>query len=523
FNYVVNFLFSKAQWSVIRDIRYEFFQTLEKKPLEFHDKQRTGEIMALATFDISMLAEMIDPGLRFITETFLTFVIFVVLIIFQAPVLAIFLAPVLILYIYSIKGYNNKMLPISEFFERKWSQMTISAQDNITGARIVRAFSAEDHETENFRKVVLEFRDLFEKRQILVAKYWPLLMIYILLGGSFLIGIGMVSQGLLSLGELLGYNGLVIILVQPTMNIAWAISILQGGIAGGGRIYRLMHLSEDESDNKLVPFDWSTFKGKVEFRNVSFTYPGASKPTLSNINITIEPGETLALVGASGSGKTTFTKLLLRLYEYSGQILLDGVDITSLSLSDLRTHIGRVEQDIFLFATTIKSNITFGMEHESEITEEEIKKVAKLAQVDEFIETLPDKYNTVLGERGSGLSGGQKQRIAIARCLLTNPKIMILDDTTSAIDSETEEKIARAIAKVMEKRTTFLITHRVSAIRKANKIAFFDNGTIEAIGTHENLLRTYSSYSKIFEQKWIRKYESLKIKNELSLSLGGAD
>ncbi|HKZ41197.1 MAG TPA: ABC transporter transmembrane domain-containing protein, partial [Candidatus Hodarchaeales archaeon] len=280
FNYIQTITFSSIQWKTIRNIRYEFFRSLQSKPLKFHDGTRSGEIMALATFDISMLAEMIDPGLRMISEVFLTFIFFVIIALTQHPVFALILTPFFVLYLLAIRHYNAKMRPISEFFERKWSQMSIAAQDNITGARVVRAFNTQKHEIQKFRAVVEEFRDLWTERQYIQARYWPLLMINILLGVSFFLGTWLVIEGQLGIGTLLGYNGLILMLVPTTLNISWAIAVFQSGVAGGGRVYKLMHSSISEPEVAIRSFDWSKSKGRIEFRNVSFSYPGASRLTL---------------------------------------------------------------------------------------------------------------------------------------------------------------------------------------------------------------------------------------------------
>lgn len=501
FDYIMTYSFSILHWRTIRNVRELFFNTIQKKPLKFHDKVRSGDFMALSTFDTDMFSEMIDPGIKTIGQVILTITFFVIFGLLQNVLMALILIPFLILYVYSIISYNKKIQPLSEFFERKWSLMSITAQDNITGARIVRSFNGEEYEIKKFRDVVENFRDVWYERQIVQAKYWPLLMVYILIGSSFLFGVILVPYGMLTVGQLIAFNGMVLLLIPPTNMIAFAIMVFQSGLAGGGRIYKFMTLEIDENEEGIVPFNFEEMQGKIEFQHVTFTYPSSQKPALQDISMTIQPGETVAIVGASGSGKSSLTKLILRLYDdYDGKILLDDVNIQGLSLTKLRQSMGRVEQDIFIFATTVKNNILFGADINSK-SEEDVIKAATLAQAHDFIMKMPEGYNTLLGERGIGLSGGEKQRIAIARCFIINPKIMIFDDTTSSIDSKTEEQLSIAIKNLTLNRTTILITHRLSSIRNADKIIFLKNGRILAIGTHQELYGSLTEYRRIFDSK----------------------
>ena len=504
FNYIMIYTFSILHWRIIRNVRELFFNTIQKKPLKFHDKVRSGDFMALATFDTNMFSEMIDPGIRQIANVILTMAFFVIFGVMQNIVFALILAPFMIIYVWAVLSYNKKMKPVSEFFERKWSLMSITAQDNISGASIVRAYNGEEYEKKHFRTVVETFRDVWYQRQMIQARYWPLLIVYFMIGFSFFAGILMVNYGGLSIGELIAFNGMLLLLIQPTNMISWAITGFQAGLAGGGRIYRFMNLETDESEAELEPFDFSKLQGTIELRNVTFNYPNTLKPALKDISLTINAGETIAIVGASGSGKSTLTKLILRLYDdYQGKILLDGVDILHLPLTKLRQNVGRVEQDVFIFATSVKNNILFGADPGSK-TDQDVIEAAKNAQAHDFIQKMPNQYDSILGERGIGLSGGQKQRIAIARCFILNPKIMILDDTTSAIDSKTEELLSKAIANITKDRTTLMITHRISSIIKADKIVFLKNGTVLAVGKHQELYDLIPDYRRIFDSK--RKY-----------------
>jgi ATP-binding cassette subfamily B protein len=526
--YCTIFITNSLGWQAIRDIRIEFFEAMQKKPLRFHDRVRSGDLMALATNDMNQLSGMINPGIRMIAGAFISLLMVIILSFNLDITLTLVLIPFFLIYLWTIRDYNKRMRPISATFLHKWSNISRSAQDAITGVRVVRAFNGEEFENNKFREVVVEFKKTWDVRQMMTAKYWPLLVMYLTIGFSFFFGTWLVLEGQLSLGALIGINGMLILLLQPTFIISFAIAMFQGGLAGGERIFHTMMAEEAEESGKTISqkIDWPTnINGAVSFKNVNFKYEGTDKYVLNNLNFSVVPGETVALVGPTGSGKTTLTKLILRFYEYEGEICIDGVNITNYRLRDLRQNIGRVEQDIFLFASSIKENITFGLADNQKISDEDVIKAAQTAQAHEFILKQNKGYETIVGERGVGLSGGQRQRIAIARCLLTDPPILILDDSTSAIDSETEEKIASAMEHVMKNRTTFLITHRLSAIRKADKIIVLKDGTIKAIGKHEELLQTSPDYRRIYSKqiKLPELSEDTKRTPGTDFSLGGAD
>lgn len=499
-SYITIYITNSVAWETIKEIRVEFFEKMQSKPLKFHNTVRSGDLMALATNDMNQLGYMVNPGIRLMAEAFLGLIAVIAFTTSLNARFTLYLSPFFIIYLIAVRSYNRKMNPISQTFMYKWSLISRSAQDSITGVRVVRAFNGEEFEQNQFYDVVDDFKNAWDKRQMITAKYWPLLIIYVTIGFSFVVGVWLVITGGLTLGELIGINGMLLLLIMPTFIISFVITMFQSGLAGGERIFHTMHAAEAEEGNNKKIIDWpDSVNGEIIFKDVNFKYEGTEKYVLKNINLTILPGETVAIVGPTGSGKTTLTKLASRFYNYEGNILMDGVDIQKYRLRELRQNIGRVEQDIFLFASSIYDNIRFGT-GDKEITQEEIERATRTSQAHEFILEQPEGYETLLGERGVGLSGGQKQRIAIARCLLTDPPILIFDDSTSAIDSETEEKIADAMDKVMQDRTTFLITHRLSAIRKADKIVVLKNGEIMSLGKHDDLLTSSEEYRRIFSR-----------------------
>lgn len=484
-------------WNSQRRIRLEFFDSMQNKSLQFHDSVRTGEIMALATNDLGQLGGMISPGLSMIANVFISifFSAFLVIIVLQSPQLVLLSIPFLGAYIWAIFSYNKKIAPISQTFMRKWGAIATAVQDNITGAAVVRAFAEESYEREKFMKYVLDFRDTWEKRQIIQARYFPTLVLFAAIGTSVAIGSFFVLSRQMTIGTLVAFHGLLYTLLVPTYIISFALDMSAAGLAGARRIHAMevREAGENEFQTKTI---LSNIQGLITFKDVSFKYPTSKTWILENISVTVAPGQTIAIVGPTGSGKSSLTKLLLRLYTYEGIITIDGVDIKEYTLESLRKNIGLIEQDLYLFPRSVKENIGFG---DRQASQEQIEAAAKLAQAHDFITTaLSDGYETNVGEGGSQLSGGQRQRIALARTFITDPRILILDDSTSSVDSKTEEEMYKAINAVSQGRTTFIITHRLSTIRKADCVLVIKGAEIVARGHHSKLIHSSPDYRRIF-------------------------
>lgn len=484
-------------WTSQKRIREEFFDSMQNKPLKFHDSVRTGELMALATNDLSQVGGLISPGFAMMADVFISIILGAILVlgVLEAPQLLILSIPFFLAYLWGIFSYNKKMAPISYTFMRKWSAIATAVQDNITGAEVVRAFAEESYERQKFMEYVLDFRDTWYKRQMIQALYFPTLILFATIGTSVLVGSLLIAAGEISIGVLIGFVGVLSTLIPPTYIISFAVTLYNGGLAGARRIFNMemREVGEDIGNGYTSPI--SKFQGKVIFKDVSFQYPTSKGPILDNISFVVAPGQTIAIVGPTGSGKSSLTKLLLRLYEYSGQILIDDVNIKDIPLEILRKNIGLIEQDIYLHPRSVKENISFGAR---DATEDEIVQAAELAQAHKFITEMPKGYDTYVGEGGSQLSGGQRQRVALARTFLTNPKILILDDSTSSVDSKTEEEIVKAINSLSEGRTTFIITHRLSQIRQADCVLVIKGSKIVAKGHHSKLIRTSPDYRRIF-------------------------
>lgn len=484
-------------WSAQRRIREEFFDLMQNKPLKFHDSVRTGELMALATNDMGQVGGLISPGISMIADVFISIILSAILVlgVLNSPELLIISIPFLIVYLWAVFSFNRKMGPISATFMRKWSAIATAVQDNITGAEVVRAFAEESYERQKFMKYVLDFKRAWYRQQVLQARYFPTLILFAAIGFSVLAGSYLVLIDKLTIGGLIAFNGLLISLLVPTYVIGFAIRLFNGGMAGARRIHAMEIREESEENGEGEKEFPSHITGIIRFKNVSFKYPTSKKPVLDNINFAVAPGQTVAIVGPTGSGKSSLTNLLLRLYEYDGEITIDGINIKEYSLESLRKSFGRIEQDIYLFPRSIKENILFGAR---DANQEDVERAAQLAQAYDFILKLPKGWDTYVGEGGSQLSGGQRQRVALARTFLTNPSILIFDDSTSSVDSKTEEKITKAINSVILGRTTFVITHRLSTIRQADCIIVLKGGKIVAKGHHSKLIVTSPDYRRIF-------------------------
>jgi len=483
-------------WTAQKRIREEFFNSMQNKPLKFHDSVRTGELMALATNDLGQVGGLISPGFGMIADVFISIIFSALLVIgvLNSPELLILSIPFFIAYLWAVFSFNQKMAPISHTFMRKWSAIATAVQDNITGAEVVRAFAEESYERQKFMKYVLDFRGAWYRQQILQARYFPTLILFAAIGFSVLAGSFLIMFDRLTIGGLISYNGLLISLMVPTYVISFAIQIFNAGLAGARRIHE-MEVREEGEEHGQGDKEFPGISGIIRFKDVSFKYPTSRKPVLDKINLAVAPGQTIAIVGPTGSGKSSLTNLLLRLYDYEGEITIDGINIKEYSLESLRKSFGRIEQDIYLFPRSIRENIIFGARNASDV---DVKQVARLAQAHDFIMKLPKRYDTYVGEGGSQLSGGQRQRVALARTFLTNPSILIFDDSTSSVDSRTEEKIVKAINTVIQGRTTFVITHRLSTIRQADCVIVLKGGKIVAKGHHSKLILTSPDYRRIF-------------------------
>ncbi len=480
---------------VERDVRDELYVALLGKSMTFHSLQPVGDTMARATNDVREVNYLFSPGVNLVVGSIIFLFMPMIYAVQYHPTLILTPLIYTILYFFALRAYLRKMEPITDEVRASFGQMNIHLAEALDGVEVMKGAAQEEAEVRRFEENARRVRAANVRQGDLEARFIPLLMFAVALGVGLFHAILLYRQGILQVGDIVAYMGLLLMLDFPTWTSIWAYSQISLGLAGARRILELMN-RENNLDQNEAGYA-GTIRGEVEFRGACFSYD-EGEPTLQEITFKVLPGQTVAIVGQTGTGKTSLMKLVNRTYDVTcGQVLVDGRDVRDWNLAALRRQISIIEQDIFLFSRTIAENIAFG---KPGATQAEIEAAARAAQADEFIQALPDKYQTVIGERGVTLSGGQRQRLALARAFLTDPRILILDDSTSAIDSATEDLIQRAIAAAARGRTTFIITHRLSQIRWADLIVVLRKGRVAAIGRHEDLLRTSEAYARIFRE-----------------------
>lgn len=496
---------------VERDARQELYGSLLGKSMGFHDLRPTGEIMARATNDVRELALMMAPGLNLVIGS----AVFLLMPIIVAPRYSpsLVLTPLVfaIAYLVSMVFYLRNLQPVTAAVRRAFGIMNGGLAEAIDGIATVKGSAQEDAEVARFAQNATTVRNALIAQGRVEARFLPLLLLGLAAGTALGHALVLYGQGAITIGDVVAYMGLIALFDFPVFTSMFAYSQVASGVASARRILELIQHSPDLDQNEGGYAE--RMRGTIRFEQVAFAYAtpndaaaetsshknrasGSTANALSGVTFELAAGQTLALVGQTGSGKSTITKLLNRIYDVDGgRILIDGVDVRDWDLASLRQQISIIEQDIFLFSRSIADNIAFG---KPGATREEIEAAARAAQAHDFITGFPESYDTVVGERGVTLSGGQRQRIALARAFLTDPAILILDDSTSAIDSATEDQIQRAIEQASEGRTTILITHRLSQIRWADKIVLLRKGRVAAVGTHEELMEQSPAYRQIF-------------------------
>jgi ATP-binding cassette subfamily B protein len=489
-NYAIEFLAQRIE----RDARDELYASLLGKSQTFHGRQRIGDIMARATNDVHMLNLMFSPGLMLITDSLMALVVPIVLIGQLEFKLLLIPAIFTVLLAITVVDYNRRLKPVSIARREQFGTMNAGLAEAIAGIEVVKADVQERYEARKFTSDAGRFRDYFVQQGEIEARYLPMLAFTLAWAGGFLHALLLWRAGSVSLGQVVSFMGLLGSLRFPTFISIFSFNLVQLGVASAERILELINTETELDENEAGVA--RPIRGEVVFEDVTFSYDG--KPVLRDVSFAARPGETIAIVGQTGSGKTTLTWLINRIFDADGgRVLVDGVDVRDWSLESLRSQISTIEQDVFLFSHTLAENIAFGR---ADAGPEAIEQAAREAQAHEFITGFGDGYDTEVGERGVTLSGGQRQRVAIARAFLTNPRILILDDSTSAIDSATEDQIQRAMRRISRERTTFIITHRLSQIRWADRILVLRRGELVAQGTHEELMERSADYRRIFSR-----------------------
>jgi len=483
--------------AVEMDMRQRLYAHLVRLSFGFYDRHQTGQLMSRATVDLQGVRFFLGYGLIFFFQNVLTVAsVTVVLLVFEwkLALIALAITPVLVVLAYR---YSHVSHPTLRDVQQKLADVATVAEENIVGVHVVKSFAQEAQERAKFeqRSEAVFAQTIKANRQR--ALYVPLISWIPLIaqGAVLLVGARMVTRGELTVGGFVAFNLYLGMLVVPLRSLGMWIGQSQRATAAGERIFEVMDAPEEIADRPGA-IELPPGGGRLQFEHVDFEYM-EGRPTLEDIDLDVPAGRTIALIGHTGSGKTTLTSLVPRFYDVTkGGVLVDGVDVRDVTLRSLRRAIGVIPQDPFLFSATVRENITFGA---PALDDEEIVRIARLAQAHEFVERLPDGYDTVIGERGITLSGGQRQRLAIARAIAVDPRILILDDATASVDATTEAKIRLGLREAMRGRTTLIIAHRLSTISLADEIVVLDAGRIAARGTHDELLETSQVYRDIYE------------------------
>ncbi|WP_457983498.1 ABC transporter ATP-binding protein [Bacillus paralicheniformis] len=482
-------------------LRKELYAKLQRLPFKYYDSAKTGDLMSRLTADVE--------GIRFfLSFGFAEAIRFILLVTFSLSVMFSYSVPLTLVTIASLPflgavvyRFDKKVHPAFRNIRKSFARLNTKVQENISGMNTVKSLSKEDFEIQNFTHSNDHFRNKNLNASFIMSKFFPLMEFIgnICLVALLSFGGWLVMQNSLKPGELVAFFSLVNYLMWPIMNLGYVINLFSQAKASGERLLEILDAKEEITDSGHAVKN-GRLNGDVVFSDVSLQYTKENAEALHGVSFQAERGKTIGLIGATGSGKSSIIQLLSRFYEpTSGRITIDGKPLEHYSLKMLRFNIGVVPQESFLFSSTIRSNISYG---NPDASMEEIIESAKRAQAHDFIMELPNQYDTMLGERGLGLSGGQKQRIAIARAICLNPGILILDDSTSAVDMETEQRIQLALREVMRDRTTFIIAHRISSLKHADEILVLDKGVVKERGTHEQLLEENGLYKRIFDLQY---------------------
>jgi ABC-type multidrug transport system fused ATPase/permease subunit len=487
----------KVSLAVEFDLRQQFYAHLQKLDLGFFDGQQTGQLMSRATVDLSAIRFFLGYGLIFITQNLLTIVLASAVMIAINPLLALIALIPAPFVVCTASRYNRVSRPALQEVQQRIAELTAEAEENVSGIRIVKAFAREEHQLHRFQKAVGRVFDQSIYSTRLAAFFSPLIGLLPQIGIALILLVGgrEVINNNLSLGNFTAFYTYLVMLAGPMRMLGVAMGMAQRAIASGNRMFEIIDREpaiQSPPDAPALP----PGGGAVDLRGVSLSYDG-SAPALRDVDLRVEAGKTVALVGPSGAGKTSLVGLIARLYDpTAGTVLVDGADIREIDVDSLRAEVAFVADDSFLFTASVAENIAYARQDASL---EEIEAAARRAQADGFIEELPNGYETRVGERGLTLSGGQRQRVAIARALLADPRILILDDATSSVDATTEEAIKSGLGEVMSGRTTFIIAHRLSTVSLADEVVVMDGGEIVDRGTHEELMQGCGFYREIAE------------------------
>ena len=480
------------------DLRNRMYEHLQELELAWFDTQQTGQLMSRATVDLQSVRFFLGYGLVFILQSLVTLGVTAAVMLWVNPLLALVALAPAPAVVWAAWRYGHLNRPASQEVQQRIAELTAEVEENIAGVRVVKAFAREEHRLGRFARTATRVFDQSMVSTRLRAFYNPLIGFLPTLGlaGVLLVGGRAVISGAITVGEFVAFFGYVSLLSSPVRMLGVALGMAQRAVASGARVFEVLDReAELRSGPGAGPLPAGG--GRVELRGARFAYPGG-EPVLRGIDLDVEAGRTVALVGATGSGKTTLVALLARLYDpQTGSVLIDGVDVRSVDVRALREGVALVSDDPFLFSATVRDNIAYAR---PEAGDDEVVAAAVRAGLEGLLDDLPDGLDTLVGERGLTLSGGQRQRMAIARALLKEPRVLVLDDATSSVDATTEARIKRALRGVMRERTTFVVAHRLSTIALADEIVVLEDGRVAARGTHDELLDASPLYREIVEK-----------------------
>jgi ATP-binding cassette subfamily B protein len=518
------------------DLRNDFLSHVQKLPLQYFQHTPTGDLMSYATNDLNAIRNVLGPGIMYTSDTATGFVMVLAMMFSLDTSLTLASLMPLPFISFAVYWLGKRVHKYYDDVQEQYSKLTTRSQENLSGIRVVKSFLREENEIHVFKTLSWEYVEKNMKLARIQSLLWPLM--FMLTGVSIVIVIFFggknIIEGTMTLGTMTQFIMYLGMLIWPMIAFGWVVNIFQRGAASMNRFCKVLDTIPEirNEENKLRISDWEfridsnsqstihnpqSINGSIEFRNVSFTHKNKTEPILKNINLKIEQGTTLAVVGRTGCGKTTFINLIPRLYDVTeGEVLLDGVNVKNIPLEILRKNIAVVPQETFLFSTSVKENISFGTDDGLEISDYRNKReqsekstlksvmhAAEIAHISNDIEDFPQQYETIVGERGITLSGGQKQRTSIARALMTNPKILILDDALSAVDTHTEEEILQELKTFMKERTSIIISHRISTVKDADMIIVLDAGRIAEQGTHDELVLRSGIYAELHEKQML--------------------
>jgi ATP-binding cassette, subfamily B, multidrug efflux pump len=498
FTFLRAYLFQWLAEAVGYDLRNALYDKFQQLPFAYYDQAQTGQLMSRATDDVNNIRGMLMMSLRALVLAFATLIATAIILItidWQLALVALATMPFLVLW--SLR-FGVTVRPMFAAVQQQFGVMTSALQENIAGSRVVRSFAQEERENDRFEE---ELQELF-RRNLRATRLWAfffpsiLLLSGLSLGAVLWFGGYRVITGAITVGTLVAFYRYVIVMAEPLRWVGFIVNRIARAIASGARIFEILD-TKVAIEDKPGAIDLRPMRGEVAFEQVTFAYAGAKRNALTDLSFTASPGQTIALLGPTGAGKSTIINLLPRFYDVNaGRITVDGHDIRDLTLQSLRSQIGTVLQETFLFSVSVRENISYGSRDASL---DRVVAAAKAARAHDFIMRLPKGYDTALGERGVNLSGGQKQRLAIARALLLNPRILILDDATSSVDSETEHHIQEALQTLMAGRTSFVIAQRLTTLKDADQILVLRDGRIVERGTHIELLQQGGFYAEIYD------------------------